>query len=264
MRASPGEQLRKLREGLGLSMRDVEMASEKLAGRYGESEYLIPISRLSSIETGSSIPSIHRLYALSVTYHVDIRALLLLYEIDLANVASDSALIPVPKTHLMQGATAGLTARIPVRVDPAFDINRTSNLGRLIEKWGVAPLAFLQEFAGSEYTYGYIGARDFFMYPLLLPGSFIQVDEHRTEILTGPWRTELERPIYFVETHEGYTCCWLEEDADKLLLRPHHLSPERARILRRPRDVELIGQVVGLAMRLDCWPEPERVQKLLQ
>ncbi|HZU23020.1 MAG TPA: helix-turn-helix transcriptional regulator [Terriglobales bacterium] len=264
MRTAPGEQLRSLRESLGLTVRDVEAASERIAKRHRDDEFLIPISRLSHIETKGIVPSIQRLYTLAVIYRMDIRELMALYGIDLNDAAADVMLVEIPKTHRTPATTPASAVRVPVRLDPSFNINRTSNLGRLIERWGVVPLTFLEEFTDREFTYGFVGIEDFSMYPLLLPGSFIQVDESRSKVVTGPWRSEFERPIYFVETREGFTCCWCEEHGDRLLLQPHPLSPASTRLLHRPGEVDVIGQVVGVAMRLDFWRyEAERAQKTL-
>ena len=41
-------------------------------------------------------------------------------------------------------------------------------------------MAYLELFADDRYTYGYIGSEDFTMYPILPPGSFVQVDKRRT------------------------------------------------------------------------------------
>ena len=35
-----------------------------------------------------------------------------------------------------------------------------------------------------------------------------QVDETKNKVAEGMWRSEFERPIYFVEMRDGYTCCW--------------------------------------------------------
>lgn len=264
MRTAPGEKLRNLRESLGLTVRDVEAAAERIAKRHRDDEFLIPISRLSHIETRGFVPSIQRLYTLSVIYRLDIREMMAWYGIDLNDAAADVMLVEIPKTHRTPAAAAAMSVRVPVRLDPSFNITRTSNLGRMIERWGIVPLTFLEEFTDREFTYGFVGIEDFSMYPLLLPGSFIQVDESRNKVTTGPWRSEFERPIYFVETREGFTCCWCEEHGENLLLQPHPLSPAASRLLHRPDEVEVVGQIVGVAMRLDVWRyEAARVQKAL-
>jgi hypothetical protein len=142
---------------------------------------------------------------------------------------------------------------MPVRLDPSFDLRKTSNIGRLVEQWGLVPLSYLEQFANCHYTYGYIGNEDLTMYPLLPPGSFIQVDESRNKVSEGGWRTEYERPIYFVETRSGYTCCWCSVAGDSIILQSHPLSPVTARVPRYPQEAEVIGQVMGVAIRLGEW-----------
>src|SRR5882672_7105516 len=142
---------------------------------------------------------------------------------------------------------------MPTRLDPAFDPRRSSNLSRMVEQWGLVPLAHLASFSSEKYTYGYIGSEDFTMYPLLPPGTFLQVDESRSEVTQGIWRSEYERPIYFVETRDGHTCSWCSLKKDDVILQPHPLSPVPVRVLRHPQEAEIIGQVVGVAMKLTEW-----------
>jgi len=145
------------------------------------------------------------------------------------------------------------TVHMPVRMDPSFDPRKTLNFGRMVEQWGTVPLAYLEQFAKVDFTYGYIGREDLTMYPILPPGSFIQVDESRDKVLDGGWRSEYERPIYFVETRDGHTCCWCTLTREEIILQPHPLSPVPPRVLRYPQQAEVIGQVVGVAMRLGEW-----------
>lgn len=249
-----GQRLRALREQLGLTIRDVETASTRIAERRGNPEFAVALSRLSDIETKGIVPSIYRLYSLAAIYRRDFRELLSWYGVDLDEMGADMAVVEPPRSHTTGAAElAQASVRMPVRLDPSFDLTRTSNLSRMIERWGSVPLAYLAQFEGAEYTYGYVGAQDFTMYPLLMPGSFLQVDESRNKVTEGMWRTEYERPIYFVETREGFTCCWCSVKRDSIVLQPHPLSPVAVRIMRHPQDAEVIGQVVGVAMRLGDW-----------
>jgi hypothetical protein len=239
----------------------VETSSERLARKYKNEEYAIPLSRLSDIETKALVPSLYRMYSLAVIYRLDFRELLGWYGIDLENIPLDLSVAEPRRTHRLDAVSAASDVQVPVRLDPGFDPRRTGNLGRMIEKWGVVPLAKLQELAKKDYTYGYIGTQDFTMYPLLLPGSFIQVDESKNEVVSGVWRTEYERPIYFIETRDGYICSWCSlKDEDTLVVQPHPLSPVPVRIMRHPQDAEVIGQVVGFAMRLDQFSIPMKLQ----
>ena len=248
-----GQRLRAHREELGLTIRDVETASLRIADRHGNEDFALSLSRLSDIESKGMLPSIYRLYSLAVIYRLDLRELLSWYGVDSKETAADLALVAPPRSHKMEALDSTLAVHMPVKLDPGFDPRRTSNLGRMIERWGAVPLAFLTQFATTKYTYGYIGSDDFTMYPLLLPGSFVQIDERKNEVGDGMWRSEYERPIYFVETREGYRCCWCALKGEQIVLQPHPLSPVAVRVLRHPRDAEVIGQVVGVAMRLGEW-----------
>lgn len=254
---SAGKQLRELREHMGLTLRDVELSSTSLAQIRGIEEFIINPSRLSDIETKGVIPSIYRLYVLSVIYRADFTQLLQLYGIDLSSTAADFAICRPGKTHKVEIAEGRGSVHIPVKLDPGFDIRETTNLGRMIEKWGTVPLQFLQEFTKKDkYVYAYIGTEDLTMYPLLLPGSFVQVDEDRCRVEEKKWRSELERPIYFIETREGHVCCWCSVRRGEIVLQSHPLSPVAPRILKHPMEAEVIGQIVGVAMRLGDWYSP--------
>lgn len=261
---SGGQNLRALREQLGLTMRDVESASARIAEKHGNDEFAIPPSRLSDVETKGVIPSIYRLYSLAVIYRRDMRELLSWYGVDLNVIAGDLELSIPPKSHFSEALSGVSSVQIPVRLDPSFDPKRTANFGRLVEQWGLVPLAYLTQFTNCQFTYGYIGSEDLTMYPILPPGSFVQVDESKNKVLDGGWRSEYERPIYFVETRNGHTCCWCTLTREELILQPHPLSPVSAKILRYPQEAEVIGQVVGVAMRLGDWQplfEPSPVPK---
>jgi hypothetical protein len=248
-----GLALRVMREKLGLTMRDVETASEKLARKRGNLGYFVPISRLSDVETKGVIPSIYRLYSLAIIYRGDFLDMLRLYGIELDQVVSDLDVSTPPKSHLSHALSASAAAQVPIQLDPSFDARNTLNFGRMVEQWGTVPLKYLEQLSNTGFTYGYIGSEDFTMYPILAPGSFIQVDESKNRVANGGWRTEYERPIYFVETRESYLCCWCAVTRDTIILQPHPLSPVAPRIQQYPQDAEVIGQVVGVAMKLGEW-----------
>ncbi|OLE11195.1 MAG: hypothetical protein AUG89_10280 [Acidobacteria bacterium 13_1_20CM_4_56_7] len=210
-------------------MRDVENSSARIADRYRNEEFSIPPSRLSDIETKGILPSIYRLYTLSVIYRRDVRELMSWYGVDLNNMPADLGLVSPPKSHVSEALSGLQSVQVPVRMDPGFDERRTTNLGRMVEQWGLVPLAYLAQFATTDFTYGYVGTHDFTMYPILPPGSFIQVDESRNRVLEGSWRSEYERPIYFVETRDGHTCCWCSMRREEIILQPHPLSPVAVR-----------------------------------
>lgn len=257
MECCAGHRLRALREQLGLTIREVEAASQRIAERHHKEDFAVPLSRLSEIETKGILPSIYRLYSLAAIYRRDLRELLAWYGVNVNDMVADLPLARPANSHLVEALDPITGVRMPVRLDPGFDLRRTTNLGRMVERWGVVPLAFLEQLAETEYTYGYIGSEDFTMYPLLAPCSLVQVDEKKSQVIAGVWRSELERPIYFVETREGFRCCWCAIRGDQIILQPHPLSLVPVNMVRYPQEAEVLGQVVGVAMRLGDWDAAE-------
>src|SRR5277367_1413912 len=247
---SAGMFLRQIRDSLGLTMRDVEDASAIISQQRDSQEYMIPPSRLSDIETKGIVPSVFRFYCLAAIYHRPARELLRLYGIDLDETRADWDASRPAKSHLVTLDSEQNVFEMPVKLDPGFDLRETSDLGRMVQQWGTVPLSLLGRLASQRYIYGFIGSEDFSMYPILQPGTFVQVDESKRVVVEQQWRSEYERPIYFVETRDGFTCCWCSLRFNSLVLQPHPLSATPVRVLKHPQEAEVIGQVVGIAMRI--------------
>lgn len=135
-----------------------------------------------------------------------------------------------------------------------FDPETTTDIQSFLINLSGVSLGNLISSIKPGYRYGYIGLKDRMMYPLITPGAIVQIDERRQRIVSGHWRREFERPIYFLETRSGFACCWCAREAGKLILQPHPVSGERVRILAAT-DVNVIGQVVAVAMRLDTFSD---------
>jgi hypothetical protein len=115
-------------------------------------------------------------------------------------------------------------------------------------------MRFVEGMAQGQFLYGYIGTEDLTMYPILPPGSFVQVDPARNRVRKALWRSDYDRPIYFIETREGYLCGWCLVRDGRLIVQPHPMSPCEVRILKLHQEAEVMGQVVGAAIRLDELP----------
>jgi len=250
--STPNQQLKELRSRLGISTREVADLSQKIADAEGNPEFHISNAWLTQIENSDSIPGIHKLYSLSTIYRIKITDLFLLYGIDLAKLHQHQVVSPLPRTHLttLEVADPGKTVPFPVRFDPSFDVRHTNLLSRMVEIWGEVPIGLVQGLDVRHSMYGYIGLEDYTLFPILRPGSFVQIDPLVRRILPRRWRTEYERPIYFVELRDGYCCCWCELQDQALLLLPHPLSPCKVRRVTSGVDAEIVGQVTGAGIRL--------------
>ena len=137
-----------------------------------------------------------------------------------------------------------------------WDFEITMDIQPFLIELSSVPLGDLIGSIRPGYRYGYVGTNDRTMYPLITPGAIVQIDERRKRIVSGPWSRESERPIYFLETRGGFACCWCAIEDGDVILQPHPLSPERVRILPL-NDIDVIGQVVAVAMRLDTFADKD-------
>ena len=248
----PNELLKDLRARLGITTRDVAELSQKIAETQGNPEFQISNAWLTQIENSNSVPSIFKLYSLSAIYRLKFTDLLCLYGLDLQKLSLHQITSPLPQTHLttLEVYDADRTVSFPVRFDRSFDVDNTNLLSRMVELWGEVPIALIQHLDIRHSQYGYIGLHDFTLYPLLRPGSFVQIDSRVRRVQPLRWRTEFDRPIYFIELRDGYACSWCDLLDGQLLLLPHPLSPVSARKFRYGIDAEIVGQVTAVAMRL--------------
>jgi transcriptional regulator with XRE-family HTH domain len=248
----PAERLKEIRGRLGITTREVAEGSQVIAEREGNSEYYISNAWLTQLENSESVPSIFKVFSLSAIYRVPFRELLLIFGVNLDNIGKHQLAAPPRDTRLaeMEVPNGAKTVSFPVRFDPAFNLNRTSLLSRLVEVWGEIPIAFIQHLDIRQHNYGYIGMDDLTLYPLLRPGSFVQIDPKVRKIQPAKWRTEFDRPIYFVELRDGYGCGWCELQKDQLWLLPHPLSPVGVRQFEHGLEAEIVGQVTGIATRI--------------
>ncbi|MGH9776508.1 MAG: helix-turn-helix domain-containing protein [Candidatus Acidiferrales bacterium] len=247
-----GQQLREARARLGITTREVEEYSRKIADEESNDEFYISNAWLTQVENKESVPSIYKLYSLCVIYRLNYSELLRLYGVELESMGKHQLITPLRKTHL---ATIELEDKerainFPVRFDPGFRLEKTNLLSRMVEIWGEIPLSLLESLDIRNGQYGYIGLEDFTLYPLIPPGSFVQIDDHQNRILPTQWRTEFDRPIYFIELRESYACSWCDLQAKRLTLIPHPLSPCGIRQFDYGSEAEIVGRVTAVALRI--------------
>ena len=248
----PGIQLRELRNRLGVTTREVEELSRKIARDRENEDFCISNAWLTQLENGDSVPSIHKIFSLSAIYRTRFFDILRMFDVDPDDIAHYHALLPLQNTHLvsLDLPDAAKSMRFPVRFDPGFSVDKTSLISRMVEVWGEVPVSLIQKLDVRHCQYGFIGLDDFTMDPILRPGSFVQIDTNAKHIPPSAWRTEFDRPIYFVELRDGYACAWCEVGGEQLTLLPHPLSACPVRRFAHPHDAEIVGQVTAVAMRI--------------
>lgn len=253
-----GLRLRRARERLDLKFRDVELASQGIAERHSNPEFVVLISRLSEIESRGTVPSIYRLYSLCSIYRLHLPEVLGWYGAGLENMASDSAQIRLGKTHAIDfPADPSTEMMLPISLNPGIDLNKTLFLSEVVQRWGKLPLALVGGIDYRRYRYGFVGTQDWAMHPLVPAGSLLVIDEGKRKIQSGGWTSQATRPIYFLEHRDAFYCRWCSLNDGVVSLIPDPASDASVLNFKLPGEIEVVGQVVGLAISLD----PEQLRR---
>ncbi len=211
----PGARLKEVRSKLGITTREFSAFSKIIADAEGNEEFLISSGWLTQIENEEdALPSIYKLFTLASVYGLSYGDILALYGVDAKKVKKYHAELPIAKTRLAQydSAEAPESLEVPVRFDAGVNLSQTNLLSHMIESWGRVPLEFIQHFDLRHRLYGFIGLKDYTLYPLIRPGSFVEIDPNVKKPIQGMARSEFDRPIYFVDLRNEYACSWCGQD----------------------------------------------------
>ena len=214
-----GEMLKSLRKRRNITVREVEQASRRIAHVRGDKQFYISNGWLARLESGHSEPSMWKLFSLSLIYDVNLLDLLRLYNID---VNQKEKYEPVA----------------PDRSSTGLSITCSAN----------------GDGADRHIIDGHLGLTDFTMYPMIRPGALLRIDTRQNKLVTCEWRSEYERPIYFVELRGGFACGWCELHGSQLLIIPHPSPFATVRSFNYPREAEIVGRIIGYSTScIDEW-----------
>jgi len=247
-----GDRLREIRNRKAVSTREVAQMSKRIADAEHNDEFLISSPWLTQLENKTTLPSVYKLFTLASIYGITYTYLLSLYGVDLKRVILYHGQMPLRKTHLatLDSSEDSGTITLPIRFDPGLNLNQTMLLSRMIDTWGNVPNELIKGINLRHRLYGFVGLDDYTLYPLIRPGSFVEIDPQSTKPRHPVVRSELDRPVYFIELQDGCACAWCEIVAGNLLLHSHPLSPSSTQIVKFPEEARIIGEVTGVAMRI--------------
>jgi transcriptional regulator with XRE-family HTH domain len=250
-----GQRLRRARERLGLRFRDVEQASQDIAERHNNQEFGVLISRLSDIESHGTLPSIYRLYSLCCIYRLDLNEVLNWFGIPVGSMAADAGTVQIEKTHSINFDPDAAEVLLPIALDPGIDLRKTFFVSEVVQRWGKLPLALVGGMDVKRYRYGFVGTDDWSMNPAIPAGSLLVIDDTKRKIQISGWRNQDDRPIYFLEHRDAHYCRWcsLKDGVISLIPDPSSDAPV---LTFRTDEIDVVGQVIGLAISLD--PEKRR------
>lgn len=123
--------------------------------------------------------------------------------------------------------------------------NPASAMHRILTTWSDVPIPLMLDVDWSRGPLVMIGLSDRMMWPLLPPGSMLQLDQKVRTIASGTW-SEFERPIYLIEYRNMFLCCHVQRRGEMLRLISHAESPTPPSILVSSKEAKVRGQVTPI------------------
>ncbi len=243
-----GRRLRQERLRVQLSTRAVERLSQIIAREKMNQEYYFSHAWLTDVENGEFTPSIYKLYSLSLIYKRHYDEILGFFGINIADLGREQASVPLPATHLLRETSRQVS--LPEGLRKKIEGEETSLVSHMFKQWGEVPIGLLQQMGRQDSLCGYVGMEDFTLYPVIRPGSFVEIDPRQRRIESVQWSNFFERPIYFVELRDSYACSWCEVKDQHLFLVPFPQAGIPVRHMRYPADAEILGRVTAVSMRI--------------
>jgi transcriptional regulator with XRE-family HTH domain len=237
-----GAKLRTIRQQWKLSLREVQERSLRFAQERGNLSFKLSASWLNRLEREKHELTVNKLIVLADIYNLPTAQLLRsIYpedqNPDLNQLSSPNATMLLTEGRLAEQAKYLL----PDMLGPDQPPDETGLL------------SVDDCLSRTPYRRGIIGKRDRTLDPMIPAGSIVQIDTKRRAIPSRKeWTLEFQRPIYFLMTRDGYVCGWCELDksSEWLTIVPHPLSPTPSRRWKYRTEIENMGRVVRVAIRL--------------
>jgi len=241
--AGIGPVLRTIRQQWQLSLREVEERSLRFAQERGDQSYQVSASWLDRLEREEHELTVNKLLVLAHIYGVSPAQLLRsIYPPDTQPRLLKELPGPNATMLLMEG---------PLQEQAIYLLQDALYPGQTPDE--TALLSLEKSSLPTPYCRAIIGKRDRTLDPLIPAGSIVHIDTQKRAISSQKdWTHEFHRPIYFLMTRDAYVCGWCELDRNSewLTLIPHPLSRAASRRWKYRTEIENLGRVVVVAIRL--------------
>ncbi|HEX5875675.1 MAG TPA: hypothetical protein VFY60_13595 [Pyrinomonadaceae bacterium] len=120
-----------------------------------------------------------------------------------------------------------------------------SAMRRILNAWSNIPLLLMLDVDWDRGPLVLVGLSDRMMWPLLPPGSLLQLDQKVKTVASGSW-SEFDRPIYLIEHRGKFFCCHAERRGEILRLISHRESPAPPAISIPFKEARVRGQLTPI------------------
>ena len=120
-----------------------------------------------------------------------------------------------------------------------------SAMRRLLTAWSDVPVLTMLDVDWERGFLVLIGLSDRMMWPLLPPGSLLQLNPKVRTIAEGSW-SEFERPVYLIEYRGRFYCCHAQRRGEMLRLISHGESQAPPAISIPFREAKVRGQLTPI------------------
>lgn len=252
-----GDVLRRFRQMWGLSTRGVEAKSQHLAELWGDPAYVVHSSYLTKLETGERrvlLMSMAKMTSLTEILSKGSNTMLKLCRPPrYVSLVEDPLGGPEYTQIIREGRLAETFSTMLSSAFPTDTLPKQTQIVPISDSDGSGPAHPFQD--RKRYVRAIVGQLDLCLFPLILPGSLLVVDRNnKTLAKDGEYDNELERPIFLIQTHDGYSCCWCDpmENGEMLKVIQHPLGILQDKSLVHPlkigQQVEIVGEVAFYGM----------------
>jgi transcriptional regulator with XRE-family HTH domain len=226
--AGIGARLRTIRRQWQLSLREVEERSLRFAQEQGNQSYQVSASWLDRLEREEHELTVNKLIALADIYNVPTEQLL-------------RSIYPANSRPALLRQLSSPNATLLLTEGPLEDQAKY-----------LLPDTPVPDQTPEETTL-ILTENSLTLDPMIPAGSIVHIDTQKRAISSRrDWSHEFKRPIYFLMTRDSYVCGWceLDKNSDWLTLIPHPLSPASSRRWKYRTEIENVGRVIVVAIRL--------------
>lgn len=245
-----GALLRNARINMRTSLREASGMTRTIAHILQDGRYYISPSSLCDYELLNTAPRrFQTAISLCSLYGLPLRTLLKSMGIDLEEAGTE----PMPDQFV------GRVPHVESLESPTKMIDGGGFLGQLVERWekvpfflreSIEPLSGLKD--ASMDNFFWIGGKQDVLHPYLINGLLALVNRRRRRPVHFASKSLYQQPVYVLLKRDGtYLCACCSIENGTLVVHPYSMDFHRADVFRYPHDVEVVGQIVMIARKLN-------------